>query len=87
LFYVKKWRLFDLVRRQYLMHCQDEVIKILQYSVVYKAWGNLFYLNWLVNDSYTVGVIVTFPYILIWYPGLVHPLHCSPSSPSPLPKI
>jgi hypothetical protein len=35
-----------------------------------------------VYDSFTGGFIVTFPYIHILSPGLVHPLHYSPSSPT-----
>jgi hypothetical protein len=38
----------------------------------------------LVYDSYTGGFIVTFSYIHILYPELVHLLHYSPIYPIPL---
>jgi hypothetical protein len=42
-----------------------------------------FLLFLLLCNSCTSGFIVTFPYMHTMCPGLVHPLHYSPSSPSP----
>jgi hypothetical protein len=41
----------------------------------------------LVHGSFTGVPVVTFPYVHIFHPSLVHPLHYSPFSLTPLLKM